>query len=183
MCLFKMNRSVTDIENEIVNLILIAETCFLVCKIIPVNERGNDFLPFFYNLNFSKGVMCLHNLLLSKKRNEITITNYTAQKGLKSIGSSGAGLNKRFVSLITRMDLAFPISLRNKVIAHNDSHFTHADFACAYLTDMATLDKYLEITRDLKDVFCEVANYDKTVSYDRILFQAKQAIETVLKSN
>lgn len=179
-----MKRSISDIENEIINQILVAETCFLICKSSPTPAgRGDDFLPFFYNLTFSKGVMSLHNLLLSKKRNEITIANYIAQKDLEFMRGSGLVINKKIIDLIKQMNLVFPISLRNKVIAHNDSNFAHADFARAYLADKTTLNEYMAITEDLKEVFCEVSNYDKTVSYDKILFQAKQVVETILKSN
>lgn len=75
-----MKRNTWDFENEIVNQILISEICLDVCKSIPIiSGHGNDFLPFYYNLNFSKGIISLHSLLLSNLPNELSIKNYLKQ--------------------------------------------------------------------------------------------------------
>lgn len=70
-------RSLKSIENEIVYQILISEICFDICRSIPtIPGHGNDFLPFYYNLNFSKGIISLHGLLLSNHKNELSVKNY-----------------------------------------------------------------------------------------------------------
>ena len=37
---------------------------------------GSHFFPYFYNLNYSAGIIALNNLLLSKNPNEISLLNF-----------------------------------------------------------------------------------------------------------
>lgn len=37
---------------------------------------GSDFLPFYHNLNFVKGIISLHSLLVSRDKSELSIKNY-----------------------------------------------------------------------------------------------------------
>src|SRR3990167_8692401 len=124
-----MKRSTNEIEYEIVNQILVSEVCFDICKSIPIIPgRGNDFLPFYYNLNFSKAIISLHSLLISTLPNELSIKNYLKQykqdfpnKDLKDFEMEISSISKSFKE-------ALPTSLRHKVCAHLDQKFEKGVF-------------------------------------------------------
>lgn len=180
-----MKPGLIDIENEIVNQILIAETCFMICEIIPVAAgRGSDFLPFYYNLNFVKGVICLHSLLVSKDRSEVTIANYLTQRETDSVRKESDDARKKCIALTSRIETIFPVSLRNKVVAHIDSGFRHSDFTCAYMCGSETLDGYLAVTKETKELFFDLTNYDKWSSvHKKILLQSEKIISTILSDD
>ena len=116
-----MKRNTNDIGYEIINQILISEVCFDICKSIPIiYGPKKNFLPFYYNLNFSKAIISLHSLLVSTLPNELSIRNYLKQyredfpkKNLDDFETEITSISKSFKK-------ALPISLRHKVFAHID---------------------------------------------------------------
>jgi len=178
-----VQRNVSDLEDEIVHQILISEICFDVCKSVPVIPgRGSDFLPFYYNLNFSKGVIALHSLLASNSRNELSIKNYLKrytetypEKQLDNFEAEISAISELFKN-------ALSISLRHKVFAHIDLGFKHSDFTCAY-TLPEYLGNYIAIIQKLKEVFFKFCNYSLDNSHHRILAQSESIIKKIVEES
>lgn len=153
-----MNRSINDIEYEIVNQILISEVCFDVCKIIPkIPGRGSDFLPFYHNLNFSKGVISLHSLLLSNLSDELSIKNYLKQYRLESPNVDINNFEAKIDSISESFKNIFPLFLRHKIVAHTDQGFDHTDFTNAYIAP-DVVEKYILLIQSLKKDFFKFSN-------------------------
>lgn len=176
-----MNRSLKDIENEIVHQILISEICFGICKKVPVIPgRGSDFLPFYFNLNFTKGIISLHSILLSNLNNEISIKNYIKQFKLEKTPLEIKEFESKIEIIRKKFDAVWPVSLRNKICAHVDKSFNHTDFTNAYIAPNL-IEEYIVIIKDLKELFFPLANhavYD--YPYARLIKQSKAAFEKIL---
>ena len=176
-------RSIRDFEYEIVNQILIGEICFDLCKSIPIiRGRGSDFLPFYYNLNFSKGIISLHSLLLSNSPDELSIKNYLKQfqsdfpsKNIDDLKTEIASISKSFKNIL-------PMSLRHKVVAHIDQEFKHTDFTNAYIIP-ESVEKYISVIQNLKKSFFGFCNYAQNdYPYNTILEQSRSIIKMVINN-
>ena len=179
-----MKRGIDDIGYEIINQILISEVCFDICKSIPVIDGPKkNFLPFYYNLNFSKAIISLHSLLASTLPNELSIKNYLKQykedfpdKKLDAFEAEIASISKLFEETL-------PISLRHKVCAHIDQGFKHSDFTCAYILP-ESLENYIAIVQNLKKTFLKFCNHSQTdYPFGEIVEQSKLAIKLVTSNN
>ncbi len=177
-------RNICDVESEIIDQILISETCFDVCKEIPIlSGRGSDFLPFYYNLSLSKGILLLNSLLVTPRDDELSIRYFLnlykqthPAKDLKEIEAKIDTLRLSFKTM-------YPVSLRHKMVAHLDDKFKHGDFTCAYLVP-ESLEKFREITKDLKEVIFTITNF--SIDYPHhanIMRQTKIIVEQILKES
>ncbi|MDD5551748.1 MAG: hypothetical protein PHI88_01105 [Candidatus Pacebacteria bacterium] len=175
----KLKRRLSDIEDEISHQILISEACFNICKAIPIiSGRGEDFLPYFYNLNFCKGIASLHSLLLSQSEDEITIKNYIGQRKNQFPTEDISKFEDELNSISDSFRSILPFSLRHKACAHLDIKFEHRDFTCAYIIP-GKLNDYIAVIKRLKDSFFESSNHDKNDSFDNIRKQSEFLIETI----
>lgn len=173
-----MKRSLRDIEKEIVHQILFCELCFDICKSVKIIPgRGSDFLPYYYNLNFTKGLSSLHSLLLSLKRSELSIKNYINEYKKEYPSKNIIEFEGQIRVIVDNFKKSFSIPLRHKIAAHIDESFQHTDFTSAYI--MPTLvPKYVEITSKLKIDFFGFCNYDKK---DRPFHKIKKQSDEILK--
>ena len=179
-----MKRSTNEIEYEIVNQILVSEVCFDICKSIPIIAgRGNDFLPFYYNLNFSKAIISLHSLLASTLPNELSIKNYLKQYKEDFPDKKLDDFEAEITSISKLFEETLPISLRHKVCAHIDQGFKHSDFTCAYILP-ESLENYIAIVQNLKKTFLKFCNHSQTdYPFGEIVEQSKLAIKLVAGNN
>lgn len=179
-----MKRSTGEIEYEIVNQILISEACFDICKSTPIIPgRGNDFLPFYYNLNFSKAIISLHGLLISTLPNELSIKNYLKQYKQDFPNKNLNDFETEIISISKSFKETLPISLRHKVCAHIDKRFKHSDFTCAYILPNS-LENYILIVQNLKKTFLKFCNYSQTdYPFGDIVEQSKLAIKLMRDNN
>jgi hypothetical protein len=175
-----MKRSIRHIENEIVHQIFFCELCFEICSSIEIIPgRGSDFLPYYYNLNFTKGLISLHSLLLSKEKNELSIRNFIREYKAINPHEDLTDFEDEIISISNKFKESFPMPLRHKIAAHIDESFQHTDFTSAYI--MPTLrEKYLEIAIELKKAFFAFCNYaidDKP--FDKIKEQSDKILKDV----
>ncbi len=173
-----MKRNRKNIEVEIVHQILISELCFDICqsiKIIP--GRGSDFLPFYYNLNFIKGIITLHSLLLSKEKSEISIKNYIQKYNKANPKADINDFETTITSIATAYKNTFPLLLRHKIAAHIDENFKHTDFTCGYIMPNL-VKKHIEIIAQLKSTFFKFCNYAQD---DYPYLKIKEQSDLILK--
>lgn len=178
-----MDRNIEGIEYEIVNQILIAEICFDICKSIPIIlGRASDFLPFYYNFNFSKGVIVLHGLLLSKERDELSIRNYLKRYKAKFPNKSIDNFEGKIKLIREGFKKVFPVfpMLRHKICAHIDKKFKHSDFASGY-TLPESIERYISITHHLKKAYFELCNWDKDIYPLKKIIEQTQTILKLIK--
>lgn len=177
-----MKRSIEQIEYEIVHQILLCELCFDICnsiispKIIPC--RGSDFLPYYYNLNFTKGLLSLHSLLLSLKNGELSIRNYISEHKKNFPGNNIQDFEKKIASISDSFQKLSPIPLRPKIAAHIDESFQHTNFTSAYIIP-TLVPEYTKIISQLKDVFFEFCNYTKNNKFHKIKEQSDAILKTI----
>lgn len=176
-------RSLSDVEDEIVKQILISEVCFDICKFISeieeskISGRGSDFIPFYYNLNFSKGVISLHSLLLSNLSKELSIKNYLKKHKSKFPDKKINNFEEKITAISDSLKSIFPMSLRNKICAHIDEEFKHTDFTNAYLTP-ESVEKYVLLIQKIKKLFFEFCNHQQDdYPFIKILSQSKSIIK------
>jgi hypothetical protein len=155
-----MKQSISTFERELVHQILLCELCFETCHSIPgFPGLGSHFLPYFYNLNFNRGIDSLHSLLLSNQTNELSLKNYI--KVRKENGGNDL-LLKEFEKTISELVANFrrlaAFAPRNKITAHLDGDFTHIDFTTGYIMP-EILNDLIEITRLLKLQFFPLVNH------------------------
>jgi hypothetical protein len=176
-----VKRSIKDIEYEIVNQILISEICFDVCKSIPtIPGRGSDFLPFYHNLNFSKGIISLHSLLLSNLTDELSIKNYLKQHRFDFPNVKIDEFEAEIASISESFKNIFPLSLRHKIAAHIDQGFNHTDFTNAYIIS-DSVEKYISLIQNLKKSFFKFCNYAQNdYPFGRILEQTTDIVKMVV---
>lgn len=176
-----MERDTRSIEYEIVNQILIAEICFDVCKFVPIIPgRGSDFLPFYYNLNFSKGIISLHSLLLSNLPDELSIKNYLKQHKFDFPSVNIDEFEAEIASISESFKNILPMSLRHKVFAHIDQGFRHTDFTSAYIIP-ETVEKYISLIQNLKKSFFKFCNHAQNdYPFGNILEQSKLVIAKIV---
>ncbi len=174
-------RNIHDIEYEIAHQILVSEVCFDICKSIPIIDgRGNDFLPFFYNLNFSKAIISLHSLLISIIPNELSIKNYLEQYRFDFPSVNIDEFEAEIVSISESFKDIFSMSLRHKVFAHIDQEFKHIDFTSAYIIP-ELVEKYILLIRNLKKSFFKFCNYAQNdYPFGKILEQSKSAVKAII---
>lgn len=179
-----MKRSIKDIEYEIVNQILISEICFDICKSIPtIPGRGSDFLPFYHNLNFSKGIISLHSLLLSKLSDELSIKNYLKQHRVDFPNVNIDEFEAEIASISESFKNIFPLSLRHKIAAHVDQGFKHSDFTSAYIIP-DSVGKYISLIQNLKKSFFKFCNYSQNdYPFGKILQQTKSIVKMVVDNS
>lgn len=179
-----IKRSINDIENEIVHQILTSEICFDVCKSIPIIPgRGSDFLLFYYNLNFSKGSISLHSLLLSNLPNELSIANYLKQYKLDFPNKDINNFEAEITSISQLFKDIFPMQLRHKVFAHIDKKFKHTDFTNAYIIP-ESIEKYIELVKKLKKSFFSFCNHAQNdYPFGKILEQSKSIVKMVVDNS
>jgi hypothetical protein len=174
-----MKRNIKSTENEIVHQILFCELCFDICKSIKIIPgRGSDFLPYYYNLNFTKGLISLHSLLLSEEKEELSIKNYLNKYKNDFPKENINGLKERIASISDKFKKTFPISLRHKIAAHIDGGFRHTDFTSAYIMP-ELVPKYQKVISELKNIFFEFSHYDR---YDEPFCQIKKQSDEILKN-
>ena len=180
----KIKRNTHDIEYEIVNQILISEICFNVCKSIPIIlGRGRDFLPFYYNLNFSKGIISLHSLLLSNLSDELSIKNYLKQYRLDFPDMDIDNFEAEIASISESFKNIFPLSLRHKIAAHTYQGFKHTDFTNAYILP-DSVEKYISLVQNLKKSFFKFCNYAQNdYPFSKILEQTKDIVKRVVDNS
>ncbi|OGZ19364.1 MAG: hypothetical protein A2626_02230 [Candidatus Nealsonbacteria bacterium RIFCSPHIGHO2_01_FULL_38_55] len=157
-----MNGPKKDYEYEIINQILLAELCFDICKLVPIIDGlGSHFFLYFYNLNYSTGIIALNNLLLSKNQNEISLLNFL-DKYEKQFDQKEkpevVNFRRQIEELSQKLKNILPFNLRNKVAAHRDEKFRHYDFCCAYLLPNY-LKEYSSLNISLKRIFCNFSNF------------------------
>ncbi len=176
-----MRRETKSIEYEIVNQILISEICFNNCKLIPkIPGRGNDFLPFYHNLNFSKGIISLHSLLCSNSPNELSIKNYLKQHRFDFPSVNIYDFETKIVSISKAFKDILPISLRHKIAAHIDQEFIHTDFTSAYIIP-DSVEKYISLIQNLKKSFLTFCNYTQNdYPFGKILKQSESIVQMVI---
>ena len=178
---YKIERSVSDLEHEIVSQIMIIEVCFDICKYISEIEetkrtgRGSDFVPFYYNLNFTKAIISLYSLLASNRSDELTIKNYINRYKNNYSNEARANFEIEINNISNSFKNSFSIQLRHKVSAHLDLKFRHSDFDCAYILP-EYLDKYIEIVQNLKKIFFKFCNWSLDNYSGNILSQSKLII-------
>lgn len=179
-----MHRSIKDIEYEIVNQILISEICFDICKSIPIIPgRGSDFLPFYHNLNFSKGIISLHSLLLSNSSNELSIKNYLKQHKLDFPSVNIDEFEAEIASFSELFKNILPVSLRHKIAAHIDQEFKHTDFTSAYIIP-ESVERYISLIQNLKKSFFKFCNYAQNdYPHGGILEQSKSVIKKIVEES
>src|SRR5690242_12789130 len=120
-----MKHSISSFEAEIVQQILICETCFETCQSIPgFPGLGNNFLPYFYNLNYQKGINSLHGMLLSNEPNELSLKNYIKLYKSKNPNHDLILLEEKIKEIAEYFKTIAWFPLRNKVGSHLDSDFT-----------------------------------------------------------
>lgn len=170
-----MKRSIKSIENEIVHQILISELCFDICGSIDTSPRWTDFLPFYYNLNFSKGLNSLHSLLLSDLKNEISIKNYIKDHKKEFPNENIDEFIKDIEKIVNDFSKIFKFPLRHKITAHIDENFFHHDFPNAYILPDLIKD-YKEIVKTFKKVYFEFTNYSYYNKLDVIKEQSDKII-------
>jgi len=154
-----MKHDINSFGNEIVEQILISELCFEVCNFIPgYPGLGSHFLPYFYNLNFQKGLSSLHSLLLSCELNELSLKNYIKLYKEKNPDKDISIFIKNVKKISEDFKIIAPFRPRNKVGAHLDGDFTHVDFTCGYLM-LEILKSMIEITQQLKEIFFPFVKY------------------------
>ena len=180
----KNQRQKNDIEYEIASQIFIIEVCFDICKEIPtLPGRGSDFLPFYYNLNFSKGIISLYSLLLSNSSDELSIKNFLNQYEENYSKNKTTNFEKEIDSVRESFSKKFPISLRNKIFAHIDQQFKHTDFTNAYCAPDC-VEKYAKITSQLKKEFFSLTNHAQDIyPHSKILDQSKAIINNIKKES
>lgn len=173
-----MKREIKSIECEIIYQILICESCFDICNSIKIIlSRGSDFLPYYYNLNFTKGLISLHSLLLSKERNELSIKNYIGEYKRNFPKVSTQDFKNKIDFLANCFNKSFPKLLRHKIAAHIDEEFEHIDFTRAYII-LKLVPKYVKITSELKNIFFNFCNYAKN---NRPFCKIKKQSDLILK--
>src|SRR3990167_9863272 len=179
-----MQRSLRDIEYEIVNQILISEICFDICKAIPtLPGRGSDFLPFYYNLNFSKVIISLHSLLLSSSPDELSVKNFLKQYKTDYPNENIIDIEAKIVSISESFKKILPVSLRHKICAHIDQEFKHTDFTSAYIIP-ESVEKYISLIQNLKKSLFKFCNYAQNdYQHGKILEQSKAVIEKIVKDS
>lgn len=175
-----MKIGIRNLEYEIAHQILISELAFGICndiKIIP--GRGSDFLPYFYNLNFIKGLISLHSLLVSEKKSELSISNYIAEYKVNYPGSSIVDFEKD-IALITKSFIEiFPIPLRHKIAAHIDESFTHVDFTSAYIIP-DLVPKLFKIATNLKVKYFVFSHFAKDDNpHRKIRLQSERVVNLI----
>ena len=177
-------RNIRDIEREIINQILISEVCFDICRAIPtLPGRGSDFLPFYYNLNFSKGIISLHSLLLSNQKSELSIKNFLKQYKTDYPSEDITGVEAKIATIAETFGKILPVSLRHKVAAHIDQEFKHTDFTSAYIIP-ESVEKYVAIVSDLKDAIFAFTNYARNdYPHRKILEQSKDVFEKIVRES
>ena len=173
-----MEINIVRFEHEIVNQILISELCFDICKSIKIIPgKGSDFLPYYYNLNYIKGLISLHSLLLSKEKGELSIINYISEYK-HNFPKTNIQNFKRDISLIANLfKKTFPLPLRNKIAAHIDVSFKHLDFTSAYIIP-ELVNKYVKIIKQLKVSFFKFCNH---AEQDNPFKKIKQQSDSLLK--
>ncbi|KKW41642.1 MAG: hypothetical protein UY92_C0015G0054 [Candidatus Magasanikbacteria bacterium GW2011_GWA2_56_11] len=178
-----INHSIKNFEYEIVHQILFSELCFDICqsvKIIP--GRGSDFLPFFYNLNFIKGIISLHSLLESGNSDELSVKNYFKEHKYNYPRADVGDFKKEIESVAKAFKKVTPLCLRHKIGAHIDGEFTHTDFTSAYIMP-ELVPKYCEVVRQLKNAFFKFCNYSRNDDpFSKIKEQSKFVIDNIVKS-
>ena len=184
-----MRRNIRDIEHEIVNQILISEICFDICaQISQIEEskrrgRGSDFLPFYYNLNFSKGIISLHSLLLSNSPDELSVKNFLKQHKVDYPSEDITEVEAKIASIAKSFKNILSISLRHKVAAHIDQEFKHADFTSAYIIP-DSVEKYATVVSDLKEAIFAFTSYARdNYPHGRILDQSKSIVEKIVRES
>ena len=171
-------RNIESIESEIRYQILFAELGFWVCKTIPIIPgRGEDIIPYFYNLNYSKGIIALHSLLLSNQSEEISFKNYFTLYKNTTNRDIDTEIKNGIVQAANKFTNIYQSSLRHKVIAHISSRYSHTDFTRAYIMPN-TVDPLLEIVQDVKNIFLPFTNYNASDSpFVNIQNQVSKIIE------
>jgi len=157
-----MERNIMQIKSEIVHQILLCELGFNICssiKIIP--GRGFDFLPYYYNLNFTKGILSLHSLLLSQERDELSIKNYISEYKEKFPGKDIKDFEDKILQISDSFKKLSPEPLRHKIAAHLDEGYSHAGFTSGYMMPQL-IPEFLGLISQLKDVYFGFCNYSKT---------------------
>jgi len=179
-----MQRSLRDIEYEIVNQILISEICFDICKAIPtLPGRGSDFLPFYYNLNFSKGIISLHSLLLSSSPDELSVKNFLKQYKTDYPNENIIDIEAKIVSISESFKKILPVSLRHKICAHIDQEFKHTDFTSAYIMPKS-VEKYASIVQELKEeIFAFTNDARDDYPHGVILEQSKKIVAKAIEDS
>jgi len=184
-----MKRSLDDFDYEIVSQVLLVELCFDICNEIqslPIDElrgRGSDFLPFYYNLNFSKAIIALNSLLISQQSTELSITNYIKKYRHIHPGADISNFETEVREIEKLFREIFPFSMRNKVSAHVDQEFKHTDFTNGY-TLPDSLDKLKSVTEKLKDVFLGFVGHAKYQRpHENILKQSKAIISKIVEDS
>lgn len=173
-----MKREIKNIEREIVYQILICELCFNICNSIKIIKgRNNDFLPYYYNLNFIKGIISLYSLLLSKRKDELSIKNYINEYKLNYLGDDIQDFDRKISSLADRFDKPDPLKLRHNIAAHINEEFIHKNFTSAYISP-EKIPKYIKIVSKLKKYFFEFSNYSEN---DDPFYRIKNQSDLILK--
>jgi hypothetical protein len=176
----KFWRSLKGIEYEIANQIHFAELAFTICQKIPIDPgRGNDLLPYFYNLNFNKGIIALHSLLSPTNDEEISLYYYMRQYNWEFKKHIDGRFRKEVNKLKKRYEETINLPIRNKVAAHTDVLFDHTSFTSAYILPK-TIPGLIKLTTDLKSLFFKISNY--SINDDpmaKIKEQVDRLIETL----
>ena len=177
-----MKRSIKGIEEEIVHLILVAELCFDICEATEtVPGRGADFLPFYYNLNYTKGLINLHSLLLSKEERELSLQNYLTEFKKASPGIDISCLEQEISKIRLPFEEAFPVKfpLRHKIAAHFDEMFDHTDFTNGYILP-ATVPTLVALCKNLKQVFLKFTGWaSHDYPFSKVLEQSVSIISSL----
>ncbi len=174
-----MKRNILAVENEIVHQILFCELCFYICDLVEIIPgRGSDFLPYYYNLNFTKGILSLHGLLLSREKSEMSVKNYIIEYKRDFPKIDTKDFKEKINRISTLLKKSFPMPLRHKIAAHIDENFEHTDFTSAYI--MPTLiPEYKRIVAQLKDVFFDFCNHAKN---DDPFHKVKKQSDLIIQS-
>ncbi len=179
----QMKRKFNEIVHEIVSQILISELCFHICSSIEITPwKWNDFLPYYYNLNFSKWQNTLNSLLLSKEKNELSISNYVKEYEKIYPNKQMNNFKEKIEVIRSCFEDVDPLpwkrTLRNKFTAHIDSSCKHTDFTSGYLLPKV-LPIYQEVINKLKIIFFEFNNYSIDDNHSNIREQSNFILNTL----
>lgn len=149
-------------EFQIMDLICQAELCFGICKSCVEKKmaRGCGFLPFYYNLNFSKGLNILDSLLLSNRNDEYSIEKYIKDMNDKKLSMKRDWkiFREKICKIKKDFDSASTVRLRHKVVAHLARNYRHDGFINGYMPKDC-LDRYIQVSSDLKKEFAHFCNF------------------------
>ncbi len=186
-----VERKIEDIENEIIHMIYVVELWFKICEnmeLIP--WRGNDFLPYWHNLNYSNSIIILEEVLGGGNKKELNLNYYIKRKESEITEEQMPSLEKfkEEINTLSKRVKDNPLytndqwkrlSLRSNIAAHKNKNFIHRDFTCGYMSPEIQ-EKYTAIISDLKKIYCNFTNRTTENPFWKIESQSQKIISKLI---